>query len=197
MRQTSANFGVAPPRHRENGLTWADGNGRNRPRHPPRKRPPDSYQREWREPFPLPRMARVDGLRNGARSDGQHVRPTTRNRTGGASRPCRFPSGHPANGRRVRWDSRCAGRSRPCARRTSAVSRREPLSRSRVERTKRVRVDAIRNATDMPGCSHRHIIGGAVHGARWINRCPHPTAMILRPCVDRRVHHVIEEILKT
>ena len=25
----------------------------------------------------------------------------------------------------------------------------------------------------------------------------HPTAMILRPCVDRRVHHAIEEILKT
>ncbi len=54
-------------------------------------------------------------------------------------------------------------------------------------------VNAVRNATERLGYSHRNIISGAGHDACWINRVA-PTAMIMCPCVDGLSHNEAEEI---
>lgn len=54
-------------------------------------------------------------------------------------------------------------------------------------------VNAIRNAAERLGYSHRNIISGAGHDACWINRVA-PTAMVMCPCVDGLSHNEAEEI---
>ncbi len=54
-------------------------------------------------------------------------------------------------------------------------------------------VEAIRNAAERLGYSHRNIISGAGHDACWINRVA-PTAMVMCPCVDGLSHNEAEEI---
>lgn len=54
-------------------------------------------------------------------------------------------------------------------------------------------VNAVRNAAERLGYSHRNIISGAGHDACWINRVA-PTAMIMCPCVDGLSHNEAEEI---
>lgn len=56
-------------------------------------------------------------------------------------------------------------------------------------------VEAIRNAADRLGYSHRDIVSGAGHDACWVNRVA-PTAMIMCPCVDGLSHNEDEEISK-
>ncbi len=56
-------------------------------------------------------------------------------------------------------------------------------------------VNAIRNAAQRLGYSHRNIISGAGHDACWINRVA-PTAMVMCPCVDGLSHNEAEEIKK-
>lgn len=56
-------------------------------------------------------------------------------------------------------------------------------------------VDAIRNAADKLGLSHRDLVSGAGHDACWINRVA-PTAMVMCPCVDGLSHNEAEEITK-
>ena len=54
-------------------------------------------------------------------------------------------------------------------------------------------VEAVRNAADRLGYSHRDLISGAGHDACWINRVA-PTAMVMCPCVDGLSHNEAEEI---
>ena len=56
-------------------------------------------------------------------------------------------------------------------------------------------VNAIRNAAERLGYSHRNIISGAGHDACWVNRVA-PTAMVMCPCVDGLSHNEAEEISK-
>ena len=57
-------------------------------------------------------------------------------------------------------------------------------------------VEAIRNAAERLGYTHRDIISGAGHDACWINRVA-PTAMVMCPCVDGLSHNEAEEISPT
>lgn len=54
-------------------------------------------------------------------------------------------------------------------------------------------VNAVRNAAERLGYSHRDLISGAGHDACWINRTA-PTAMVMCPCVDGLSHNEAEEI---
>lgn len=54
-------------------------------------------------------------------------------------------------------------------------------------------VNAIRDAAERLGYSHRNIISGAGHDACWINKVA-PTAMVMCPCVDGLSHNEAEEI---
>ncbi|MDF0599565.1 Zn-dependent hydrolase [Psychromarinibacter sp. C21-152] len=54
-------------------------------------------------------------------------------------------------------------------------------------------VEAVRNAAERLGYSHRNIVSGAGHDACWINRVA-PTAMVMCPCVDGLSHNEAEEI---
>ncbi len=54
-------------------------------------------------------------------------------------------------------------------------------------------VQAVRDAAERLGHSHRDIISGAGHDACWINRVA-PTAMVMCPCVDGLSHNEAEEI---
>ncbi|HEY9040205.1 MAG TPA: Zn-dependent hydrolase [Roseovarius sp.] len=54
-------------------------------------------------------------------------------------------------------------------------------------------VNAIRNAAERLGYSHRDLISGAGHDACWINQVA-PTAMVMCPCVDGLSHNEAEEI---
>ncbi|MCR9135388.1 MAG: Zn-dependent hydrolase [Alphaproteobacteria bacterium] len=54
-------------------------------------------------------------------------------------------------------------------------------------------VNAVRNAAERLGYSHRDIISGAGHDACWINRVA-PTSMVMCPCVDGLSHNEDEEI---
>ncbi len=54
-------------------------------------------------------------------------------------------------------------------------------------------VQAIRDAAERLGYSHRDIVSGAGHDACWINRVA-PTAMVFCPCVDGLSHNEAEEI---
>jgi N-carbamoyl-L-amino-acid hydrolase len=56
-------------------------------------------------------------------------------------------------------------------------------------------VQAIRDAAERLGYSHRNIISGAGHDACWINRVA-PTAMVMCPCVGGLSHNEAEEISK-
>ncbi|WP_420332425.1 Zn-dependent hydrolase [Roseibium sp.] len=56
-------------------------------------------------------------------------------------------------------------------------------------------VEAVRNAAERLGYSHRDIISGAGHDACWINKVA-PTAMIMCPCVDGLSHNEAEEITR-
>src|SRR5690554_2481655 len=56
-------------------------------------------------------------------------------------------------------------------------------------------VEAVRNAAERLGYSHRDIVSGAGHDACWINRVA-PTAMVMCPCVDGLSHNEAEEISK-
>lgn len=56
-------------------------------------------------------------------------------------------------------------------------------------------VQAVRDAAERLGYSHRDIISGAGHDACWINQVA-PTAMIMCPCVDGLSHNEAEEISK-
>ncbi|HGG64140.1 MAG TPA: Zn-dependent hydrolase [Rhodobacteraceae bacterium] len=56
-------------------------------------------------------------------------------------------------------------------------------------------VEAVRNAAERLGYSHRDIISGAGHDACWINKVA-PTAMIMCPCVDGLSHNEAEDISK-
>ena len=56
-------------------------------------------------------------------------------------------------------------------------------------------VEAVRDAAERLGYSHRDIVSGAGHDACWINRVA-PTAMIMCPCVDGLSHNEAEEITK-
>ena len=54
-------------------------------------------------------------------------------------------------------------------------------------------VNAVRNAAERLGYSHRDLISGAGHDACWINRVA-PTAMVMCPCVDGLSHNEAEDI---
>ena len=54
-------------------------------------------------------------------------------------------------------------------------------------------VQAVRDAAERLGYSHRNIISGAGHDACWINRVA-PTAMVFCPCVDGLSHNEAETI---
>jgi len=56
-------------------------------------------------------------------------------------------------------------------------------------------VNAVRNAAERLGYSHRDIISGAGHDACWINRVA-PTSMVMCPCVDGLSHNEAEDISK-
>ncbi|MGB8622141.1 MAG: Zn-dependent hydrolase [Paracoccaceae bacterium] len=56
-------------------------------------------------------------------------------------------------------------------------------------------VQAVRNAAERLGYSHRDLISGAGHDACWINQVA-PTAMVMCPCVDGLSHNEAEEISK-
>ena len=56
-------------------------------------------------------------------------------------------------------------------------------------------VNAVRNAAERLGYSHRNIISGAGHDACWVNQVA-PTAMIMCPCVDGLSHNEAEDITK-
>ena len=56
-------------------------------------------------------------------------------------------------------------------------------------------VEAVRDAAERLGYSHRNIVSGAGHDACWINRVA-PTAMVMCPCVDGLSHNEAEEISK-
>ena len=56
-------------------------------------------------------------------------------------------------------------------------------------------VQAVRDAAERLGYSHREIVSGAGHDACWINRVA-PTAMVMCPCVDGLSHNEAEEISK-
>ncbi|SBW15308.1 allantoate amidohydrolase [Brucella sp. 10RB9215] len=56
-------------------------------------------------------------------------------------------------------------------------------------------VEAIRNAAERLGYSHRNIVSGAGHDACWVNRVA-PTAMVMCPCVDGLSHNEDEDISK-
>lgn len=54
-------------------------------------------------------------------------------------------------------------------------------------------VNAVRNAAERLGYSHRDLISGAGHDACWINRVA-PTSMVMCPCVDGLSHNEAEDI---
>ncbi len=54
-------------------------------------------------------------------------------------------------------------------------------------------VNAVRNAAERLGYSHRDLVSGAGHDACWINRVA-PTSMVMCPCVDGLSHNEAEEI---
>ncbi|MEM9780630.1 MAG: allantoate amidohydrolase, partial [Pseudomonadota bacterium] len=54
-------------------------------------------------------------------------------------------------------------------------------------------VQAVRNAAERLGYTHRNLISGAGHDACWVNRVA-PTAMVMCPCVDGLSHNEAEEI---
>ncbi|MGH6760692.1 MAG: Zn-dependent hydrolase [Phyllobacterium sp.] len=54
-------------------------------------------------------------------------------------------------------------------------------------------VEAVRNAAERLGYSHRNIVSGAGHDACWINRVA-PTSMVMCPCVDGLSHNEDEDI---
>ncbi len=56
-------------------------------------------------------------------------------------------------------------------------------------------VQAIRNAAERLGYTHRNLISGAGHDACWVNRVA-PTAMVMCPCVGGLSHNEGEEISK-
>ena len=56
-------------------------------------------------------------------------------------------------------------------------------------------VNAVRDAAERLGYSHRNIVSGAGHDACWINRVA-PTAMVMCPCVDGLSHNEAEEITR-
>jgi beta-ureidopropionase / N-carbamoyl-L-amino-acid hydrolase len=56
-------------------------------------------------------------------------------------------------------------------------------------------VNAVRDAAEHLGYSHRDIVSGAGHDACWINRVA-PTAMVMCPCVDGLSHNEAEDISK-
>ena len=56
-------------------------------------------------------------------------------------------------------------------------------------------VEAVRDAADRLGYSHRDLVSGAGHDACWINRVA-PTAMVMCPCVDGLSHNEDESITK-
>jgi len=56
-------------------------------------------------------------------------------------------------------------------------------------------VQAVRNAAERLGYSHRNLISGAGHDACWVNRVA-PTAMVMCPCVDGLSHNEGEDISK-
>lgn len=56
-------------------------------------------------------------------------------------------------------------------------------------------VEAVRNAAERLGYSHRNIISGAGHDACWVNRVA-PTAMVMCPCVGGLSHNEDEDISK-
>ena len=56
-------------------------------------------------------------------------------------------------------------------------------------------VQAIRDAAERLGYSHRNIISGAGHDACWVNKVA-PTAMVMCPCVGGLSHNEAEEISK-
>jgi N-carbamoyl-L-amino-acid hydrolase len=56
-------------------------------------------------------------------------------------------------------------------------------------------VQAVRDAAERLGYTHRNIVSGAGHDACWINRVA-PTAMVMCPCVDGLSHNEAEEITK-
>ena len=56
-------------------------------------------------------------------------------------------------------------------------------------------VNAVRDAAEALGYSHRDIVSGAGHDACWINDIA-PTAMIMCPCVAGLSHNEAEEITK-
>jgi N-carbamoyl-L-amino-acid hydrolase len=56
-------------------------------------------------------------------------------------------------------------------------------------------VNAVRDAAERLGYSHRDIVSGAGHDACWINRVA-PTAMVFCPCVDGLSHNEAEDISK-
>ena len=56
-------------------------------------------------------------------------------------------------------------------------------------------VQAIRNAAERLGYTHRNLISGAGHDACWVNRVA-PTAMVMCPCVGGLSHNEGEDISK-
>lgn len=54
-------------------------------------------------------------------------------------------------------------------------------------------VNAVRNAAERLGYSHRNLVSGAGHDACWINRVA-PTSMVMCPCIDGLSHNEAEEI---
>ncbi len=56
-------------------------------------------------------------------------------------------------------------------------------------------VQAVRNAAERLGYSHRELVSGAGHDACWINRVA-PTAMVMCPCKDGLSHNEAEDITR-
>jgi len=56
-------------------------------------------------------------------------------------------------------------------------------------------VQAIRDAAERLGYSHRDLISGAGHDACWVNRVA-PTAMVMCPCIGGLSHNEAEEITR-
>lgn len=56
-------------------------------------------------------------------------------------------------------------------------------------------VQAIRDAAERLGYSHRNLISGAGHDACWVNRVA-PTAMVMCPCIGGLSHNEAEEITR-
>lgn len=59
----------------------------------------------------------------------------------------------------------------------------------------KVCVEAVRNAAERMGYSHRDLVSGAGHDACWVNKVA-PTAMVMCPCVDGLSHNEAEDITR-